>query len=145
MNGKMMCLSLWRPWPWFIRERLKTIETRKWFALPKYMVGKRLAIHAAVKLDSAGVGLCAAKRRGGLAIPPCDEMPTGIICHVLVEKVRWGKGFVDSDAAMCWAEKLACIFLTDVVVLDPPVAYRGHKGLFYVPESLILAPSVPSV
>lgn len=46
----MKALSLWQPWASAIALGLKRYETRSW-KCPTYLIGKKLAIHAAKKVD----------------------------------------------------------------------------------------------
>ena len=137
--GHTYCISLWRPWPYFIAVRLKTIETRTtWLRLPEYLIGRRLAIHAAQKVDATAVGRIFAATGARMAIPrEYADMPTGIICHAKVHNVRRLNSLIDARSALCLCEGDAGICLTDIVRLDPPVPYRGHQGLFYVPNHLL--------
>jgi len=129
----MRAVSLWQPWASFIARGLKTIETRDWTWLPTDLVGTRLAIHAAKRWDTwwndceqfFGFGR--------------HDLPSGaVVAHALVEKVERLHGGADQrKAAMCDCAGRVGIFLADVVRLDPPVAYRGHQGLFCVPDHLL--------
>jgi len=44
----MKAITLWQPWASFIAVGIKPFETRDW-APPKWLIGKRIAIHAAKK------------------------------------------------------------------------------------------------
>ncbi|MES1164176.1 MAG: hypothetical protein ABUR63_00345 [Verrucomicrobiota bacterium] len=46
-------LTLWRPWTALVVVGPKNIENRPW-APPKWIIGKRIAIHAGLTFDDAG-------------------------------------------------------------------------------------------
>jgi hypothetical protein len=48
----MYAISLHQPWASFIAHGLKGFETRSW-APPRWLIGKRIAIHAAKKAVTA--------------------------------------------------------------------------------------------
>jgi len=134
----MRCLSLWRPWPYWIAMSLKTIETRPRFKLPEWLVSQRLAIHAAQRIDETAVERIYAETGVRVRVPrEYADMPTGLICHTLVEAVRWLNNLLHARAALCECQGRAGICLTDVVRLDPPVPYRGAQGFFNVPDHLL--------
>jgi len=46
----MYAITLWQPWATAMAAGFKTIETRPWPA-PKNLIGQRIAIHAAKRLN----------------------------------------------------------------------------------------------
>ncbi|KGT75815.1 hypothetical protein MA20_32000 [Bradyrhizobium japonicum] len=52
----MKAISLWQPWASLIAVGAKPFETRHW-APPRELIGKRIAIHAAKKVDKYGRAL----------------------------------------------------------------------------------------
>lgn len=118
----MRALSLHQPWASRIALGSKTIETRDWPWLPKKLIGQRLAIHAA-------------------KFPHWDDLPLGaIVCHTLVADVRRLTGHAfDRRAARCECAGKVGIVLTDVVRLDSPIPWKGHQGIFRVPDAHIPA------
>ena len=59
----MKAITLHQPWASLIADRRKTIETRSWVP-PKRMIGRRIAIHAGLKVDNE-----AAKKWGYRKLP----------------------------------------------------------------------------
>jgi len=134
----MRALSLWRPWAELIAEGWKSIETRRWKALPMSIVGQRLAIHAAKKLDTTAL----ARIRDddvGIEVIHVPRAPGGcFVCHGLVHKVTWLTDTpYERRRALCACDGLVGIWLTDVVKVIPPVAYRGTQGFFTVLDEVL--------
>jgi len=50
IGGNMKAITIWQPWASLIAVGAKKNETRSWKA-PKELIGQRIAIHAAKKLD----------------------------------------------------------------------------------------------
>jgi len=136
----MRALSLHRPWGELIAAGLKRIETRDWWSLPKCLLGGRVAIHAAKKIDKAAArrieGVC---RELGIDPPEIGLSAGGVIlCHARVHAVtRLEDTAWERSRALCACWGLVGIHLTDVRRLRTPVPYRGHPRIFHVPDEVL--------
>ena len=130
----MKAITLWQPWATLIAHGFKTIETRthNHFACLK---GQRIAIHAGKTWDGAG-DMTAARalfQRGRAVLNATKDLPMPhgvVVCTAFVQDARPLKGDADSDAALCHADGLYGLILTDIEPLDPPVPARGHQGIW---------------
>lgn len=127
----MNAISLWQPWASLIADERKRIETRHW-APPARLVGKRIAIHAAKKLDKE-----AAKEFG---YGPADIPRGAIVAVVTLESffqfTEWNTRGLPNE------EKKAGDFypgrygwrLSEINKLLVPVPLLGHQGFFWWDE-----------
>lgn len=125
----MKAISLWQPWASFIANGLKPFETRPW-APPKWLVGKRIAIHAAKRPTSKDDREWAA----GLGI---SDLPFGAIvctvelrgvfkCHEdsLLPQLYPPDEFGDySPGRWAW-------HLVDIERFEPPIPALGARGFW---------------
>ena len=145
----MYCFSLWRPYPALIALGFKTIESRRWFSLPRYLVGNRLAIHAAKAIEPGAVEEAMAARGKWFDATELSRIDSwngpGLVCHGLVAAVRWTTP--DDAAAVCafCPDRRVGIVLADVRRLLEVIPYKGHQGLMTVPDDLILSAHSVSV
>jgi activating signal cointegrator 1 len=112
----------------------KCVETRSWRA-PKWLIGKRLAIHAAKSIDKQtceDFGYDAAK------------IPRGeILCHVRLDaclptpcspeaiKFVWGHLFnLDEEKYGDFYEGRFAWLTSDLRKVDPPVSATGHLSIW---------------
>lgn len=138
----MKAITLWQPWATLIAIYAKVWETRS-FAPPSYLVGERIAIHAAARpvmqaLQAAGVdndtefAMLEALQRAGLDFAKC---PTGVlVCTARIAEVHRTTGdapdrFGDySEGRFAWK-------LTEVRQLSDMGKVRGRQRWFdvYIP------------
>jgi hypothetical protein len=126
--------------------RWKIIETRTHERF-KSLVGQRIAIHAAMKVDKAGIFNEFLPHMSsiqlvnyGLFIDICLGK---IICTATVNAARWAPNvdFVEREGwnkkAMCGVGGKFCLFLEDIEPLTTRIPFRGRQGIFNVPDELI--------
>jgi hypothetical protein len=138
-------ISLHQPWASFIAHGLKQFETRSW-SPPRWLIGQRIAIHAAKKAVNAddrqwatdcgvdalpfGAVVCTAVLAGayecgGVAAP---APPTVMTCRQVPGSPN--KPFLRVDEYGDYASGRWAWWLTDIEPLDPPVAMRGRQGFW---------------
>ena len=134
----MKALSLHRPWAELIACELKRIETRDWLSLPKCLLGQRIAIHAAKRIDATAVERI--RRDTGLDVSHVALSPGGcIVATARVHAVEWLDGSpYEVFRALCACRGLVGIHLTEVRRVRPPRPFRGHQRIFNVPDDLLL-------
>jgi hypothetical protein len=131
-EGELMkALTLWRPWDIAILQLGKDIENRTW-PPPRAIVGQRIALHAAKKIDSAAERLLseiAAER--GVAFEPCTSIAGAVFATAIVGEPVW-------ESASPWFSGPVGWPLLDMrPVLDPPIV-RGAQGLWTLPADLLV-------
>ncbi len=146
MAEPIYTISLHQPWASFIAVGAKPFETRDW-APPKWLIGKRIAIHAAKKPVNADDREWA--RRHG-----CNDIPFGaVVCTaVLAGAYQCGAHFkapprtivtiIDGlpgsrggisivlDEFGDYAERRWAWLLTDIEPLSPAIPARGMQGFW---------------
>lgn len=142
----MKAITLWQPWAMFVAMKWKSIETRK-HARFKGLVGQRIAIHAAQKVNEAGFFNEFLPQMNALQIE--NLVMTSficrgrIICTAKVAEARWAPnvGFVEREEwnkkAMCEVAGKFCLFLEDIMPVRDKVLVRGRQGVFNVPDEAI--------
>lgn len=149
----MKAITLYNPHAQWICMKWKTIETRMHNRF-KGLVGGRIAIHAALKIDDAAffgkhfMDRMHDSGNGPLAIQnqlALSRMWRGkVLCTAVITEARWAPnvGFVERDEwnrrAMCEVAGKYCLFLDEIRPLKEPMIYKGRQGIFDVPEELIL-------
>jgi hypothetical protein len=139
----MKAITLWQPWAQWVAEGFKMIETRTHDRF-KNQAGKRIAIHAALKIDDKALQLAekwatkealSAVSWGGVSKLICNRGV--ILCTVTVDHVGW-LDESHSAAAMidCQTVRRFGLFLTDVKKLENPIPYKGQQGIFEWEEIL---------
>lgn len=147
----MKAISLHQPWATCIAMKWKTIETRT-HARFKSLVGQRIAIHAAKKVVPVTSFFCECLPLDGTPhdilkinnIVTLIEMCRGkIVCTVRVTRARWAPN-IDFDLREEWNKRAMCevggkflLFLDDIEPINP-IPYRGHQGIFNVPDELFI-------
>ena len=122
-------ITLWQPWASWIEMGLKTIETRLHTRF-RCLVGKRIAIHAGMKIDLSAWTEARRWRASGLCVP-C--LPRGmVLCTALVDDFRLLDGVDSHDALIDCGGGITRygLVLTDVQSLDPPIPATGHQGIW---------------
>jgi hypothetical protein len=134
----MYAISLHQPWASFIAKGIKPFETRGW-APPRWLIGKRIAIHAGSKVRTV-MDRQWAVRRGVPGLPlgaiVCTAVLAGAYRMGVAERVPGsaplGNAFrIDeygdySPGRWAW-------WLTEVDQLEPPIATRGAQGFWKLP------------
>jgi hypothetical protein len=164
----MKAISLWQPWASWIAWGLKTVETRRHgrFAC---LVGRRIAIHAALRFDATAMHeaeayLKAILLQGGplaaqaaRALRECSKflLPMGRIVATAFVSAHRQLAESDSAAALCDCSgaafpglKLAGLLLTDVRQVSPTSSFGrrrpGGRGIFEVEEEAEPASASPT-
>jgi hypothetical protein len=146
LADSIYAISLHQPWASFIAIGVKPFETRHWSA-PTWLIGKRIAIHAAKKSVDAD-------NREWARRHSVSDLPLGaIVCTALlagaykcggpffIEGDRLTPGYVRGSAPLPTSEVPEDEFgdyvagrwawwLTDIQIMDPPVPARGFQGLW---------------
>ncbi|HUU59672.1 MAG TPA: ASCH domain-containing protein [Phycisphaerae bacterium] len=140
--AELPAITLYQPWATWIAEGLKTIETRPHGRFGS-LVGQRIVIHAGKTFD-AGASSIAWQCRSGVAAQLAkigrrsNDYPLGaIVCTAVVKEHRRVRG-TDSAAALCRCT-YDCfgLFLEAVRRIDPPIPWRGERGIWTVPVSAL--------
>jgi hypothetical protein len=135
---KLACISLHKPWCYFVALGWKTIETRTHQRF-KSLVGQHIGIHAAAHWDKNWKSLA-----GAFMLPSAIEetecweraiMPSSIICTTYVMEHRVLGGVRDSVRSMIDCTNTQRYGLD----LGPPrmvpnrdcFKCKGHQGIFY--------------
>ena len=143
----MKTITLWQPWATFVAIDWKTIEARTHQRF-KGLVGQRIAIHAARKIDrlSEWVEHVPPGRKvlDGFNLDTLIDMSCGtIVCTATVTAARWAPNvdFVEREEwnskSLCEVAGKFCLFLEDVKPLKIRIPFRGRQGVFNVPDELI--------
>lgn len=133
----MRALTVWQPYATAILQHGKDIENRPWKP-PVDLYGKRIAIHAGLRIDRAALAEAA---DAGYPLP--DTIPTGVLLGV-VRLV--GAHHADTCRCGCspWADADRWHWeLADPRLLPTPVPCRGLQRLWTVPPG-IAAPRTTS-
>lgn len=128
----MRALTLWQPWAHAVAHLGKRIENRPWKPWPA-VIGTRVAIHAAAKVDAVGEAAVEGwvRRHTGLALPPAASLPRGAI--VATARVTG----VVTESRSPWFMGPFGWTLDEVIALPTPVACRGAQGLWTVPADAL--------
>ena len=131
----MRALSINQPWAYCITHGSKRVENRVWntafrgqlliHASKRYQTGAELGIHA----DSPEVDLQGMK-----------QAPRGAIVGVcrLAACVPPGQDHALPPEQRVWADPAQFKFLLeDVRAFAQPIPYRGHLGIFIVPDAIV--------
>lgn len=133
----MKAITLHQPWASLIAEGYKTIETRTHDGF-KGLVGRRIAIHAGMRVDQDAEDLLL---RSGSMVPP-KPWPRGVIvCTAFVWSARWIKDIdvPDSEVKHLYAGRFG-LSLREVRKVDPPVPARGMQGIWnWMPPAGVVA------
>lgn len=123
----MKALTLWRPWPQAIVHGSKRLENRIW-APPKWIVGKRIALHSGQRYDRDGASWMHCEGLYAPAAP--SECPAGVVVGTAIVA---GVVTHSKDPWFCgpygWV-------LQDVRALSVPVPCRGAQGLWNLPPDV---------
>jgi hypothetical protein len=130
----MHALSLSQPWASLMADGRKTVETRSWRA-PRWLIGKRLAIHAAKSIDKEacrdfgydpekiprGVLLCHVLLNACLQLPVSSDVVVFALGHLLSPaELQYGNF---EDGRFAW-------LCSDVQPVDPPIPARGQLSIW---------------
>jgi len=140
----MKAITIWQPWASLIAYGKKTIETRSWPA-PTWLIGQRIAIHAAVKWDQNIESMCLREPcysdllASGLEdIDIREYLPLGavIATAVLAESRSTDEGdwiYDLSDNEELYGDYgmgRHGWFLRDVERLEKPIPAKGMQGIW---------------
>lgn len=131
----MKALSLHQPWASFIAAELKPFETRDWKP-PKWLIGKRIAIHAAKKALNGDDREWAA--RLGIADLPlgavvCTAILAGAYRMGVQERVPGSRPLGNAfrtDEFGDYSPGRWVWWLTDIERFEPPVLAKGSQGFW---------------
>lgn len=128
----MQALTLHRPWPWAVLRFGKRYENRTW---PPYdwIIGERVAIHAAKKFDRSAAATI--YEACGRLLPAESEMPPQTVVGVATIADAFLLEAVEPDP---WAFGPWCWLLEDVVELAEPVFCPGRQGIWLLPPAVQL-------
>lgn len=131
----MKAISLWQPWASLIACGVKVHETRHWHA-PGWLIGQRIAIHAAKKLiadPGEDLAELLSDEFGGHWVM---DLPRGAIvatatlanCCPTMERLC----LTSREDAICgdWHPGRFAWHLTEIRKVDPPQPYRGAQGIW---------------
>lgn len=120
----MKDLSLWQPWASFIAIGVKPFETRDWRP-PRWLIGKRIAIHAAKKPVSKD------DREWAMRVGVADLPLGAIVCTALLAGAyRCPDLEVEADEFGDYAPGRWAWLLTDIERFEPAIPARGAQGLW---------------
>ena len=145
LEGVEWALTLWRPWPALMLAGPKSIENRNWCP-PKYVIGKRIALHAGERFDEDG-WLAAQTILSGYADAAkyqaavmASMQAKGIVGTAVVA------GFMDRTRETAtvkgapfdspWFFGPIGWILEDRTPLAVPVPCKGKQGLWRIPAEL---------
>lgn len=135
----MKALSLWQPWASAIALGMKMVETRHWST--RYR--GPLAIHAAKRWTADEREMHALEVAVG-AMPPTLPLGAFVATAQLVD-IRRTEDLTDLlTAEYYWGNYGPGRFgwvLVDIRPLPAPVPFKGHQGLFEVPDKLLGIPA----
>ena len=138
----MKAITLWQPWASLIAVLLKISETRSW-PVPASMIGRRIAIHAAVRLPRLQ------ECPSSVSWDWVQGLPLGVVvayadvvgCSQVVrvdESFAWCRG--NPPLEEWWAHPLDGFgdyrpgrwiwSLANVVPVEPPIAVKGRQGFW---------------
>ena len=130
---KMLVISLWMPWAFWVSLKWKPIETRlhRRFAS---LVGKRIGIHCSLKWDNMAIDAAAKYLTPEQIIHTKNMLRMGgaVICTALVESFRKLTA-EDSPLALidCGSTERYGLILKDVETVEA-IPCKGRQGIFYV-------------
>lgn len=134
----MQALTIYQPWAWAICHAGKRLENRPW-APPPSMIGERLAIHAAVKVDGMDAFEQVRDHCSQLLARRLDaeDMPTGCVVAVArITGILRRQPFRSSEQFAWWAGPVA-LELDVLVVLPSPVPCIGRQKLWNLPKEVV--------
>jgi len=150
----MKAISLWQPWATWVSLGWKTIETREHDRF-KSLIGQRIAIHAAIKVDEDALDspFFASRAKSSLdmlnllAFININRGRILCTCQVMdcqwhdpTSPLPWGmSAFQLNRRAMCPTSGKFLIFLGERIPLVHRMPFRGRQGIFNVPDELILS------
>lgn len=139
MSDFIYCITLWRPWADWVALNWKTIETREHPRLA-CLVGKRIAIHAGLKMDQSAVraarGYLDPEKLRGMHLLP-DPCAGHVIAMTTVTAHRpLTPGDCQKALIECFTRRWGS-FLENTVRLPKPVPMKGHQGIWKIDRKLL--------
>ncbi|CAK0909127.1 unnamed protein product, partial [Prorocentrum cordatum] len=137
-GGPLRALSVQQPFAFAILCGAKAVENR---SLRPDRMGLRLpayvALHASARPARGGAGTHAAVaerlREAGVALPPAEELPLGVLLGVL--RVEACEPPLESDQGWALAGRYRWR-ISDVRALPRPIRCKGQQNLWRVPASV---------
>jgi hypothetical protein len=148
----MKCLSLWQPWATLVAIGAKQCETRSWETLYRGPI----AIHAAKKRSRELRNLCLRQNAGDDRLILCLRQNAGDADRLITESLPFGAIIAVATLSKCeridplttpmddqeraFGDYTTGRFrwdLDNVRALHEPIPFKGHQGLFDIPDSLI--------
>jgi hypothetical protein len=133
---QLLALSLWRPWPWAFFHAGKRVENRSW-PLPRWAMGKDIAMHAAQRFDNEALQQMRAGEFGDAArAVPVTGHPTGIVGVFRFDEESWQyieKLYSEPDP---WSFGPHVWPVNNIIELARPIPCRGYQKLWRVPEDV---------
>jgi hypothetical protein len=127
----LRALTLWQPWAYAVAHLGKDVENRTWKPWPS-VIGTRIAIHAAAKVDQVAerdaAGFICHRTTG--VLPLHLDLPRAAI--VATARVTG----VVTESADPWFVGPYGWKLDEVIALPTPVPCRGAQGLWIVPPDV---------
>lgn len=138
----MYAISLWQPWASFIAAGLKPYETRDWKP-PAWLIGKRIAIHAAKKAPARDDYVWAFEH-GAADLPLGAVVCTAVLCgayqvggygvagkHVInTVPGSPALGQITTDAFGDYGDNRWVWWLTEIERLAPAIPAKGAQGFW---------------
>lgn len=153
MAGRMLALTLWRPWDTAILRLGKPVENRDW-PPPAQLIGKRFALHSGKKWDDQGADFIAnllLPRGSGpqllRAVLDAAEQTSSVILGTVklvrvISKAQPQLGERDPLADSEWFFGDFGWVVEEPFALPQPVPCKGMQGLWTMPpdvEAQVLA------
>lgn len=148
MTVEMSALTLWQPWASAVARRLKIIETRSW-APPVWLIGKRIAIHAAAKpVSRVAMGFSVYWERASmdaLGVWRWSDLPLGaVVCTARLARAQRvervgedGFAYFDGPGSRVMVDRWGDFsvgrwlwFLEDIEALEEPFKCKGGQGIW---------------
>jgi len=148
LPATLPAITLWQPWATWVALGWKTIETRTHPHLRR-LAGFRVALHAGKRLHPEAFSIAKAylgEERGREAWRWLQDgrYPLGAV--VCTAQVVWHQRLTagNSQAALCDCSggDLFGLLLTGVRRVEPPVPWRGSRGIWYLPADALPAEAV---
>jgi hypothetical protein len=144
----MKGITLYPPWSVWVCIKWKTIETRTHDKF-RSLIGQRIVIHTALKPDiNAFFNPWIAEKTSSFLdaqnIGMMVDLSLGkIVCTAQVAKGEWADQLSPSQKDQLELETMIDIndryllFLEDIRPVWPMIPFKGHQGIFEVPDELI--------
>lgn len=131
-RGLIPCLTVKQPYALGLVANMKPVENRPW-APPRWLVGRRLLIHAGLCTEYLDNPFAMRKFRGLWVKSPRTFARGAIVGHVRID----GSVPIDGRPVLCpWSIGPCCWLSKDGVEIEP-IPYRGGQRIFGVPARIL--------